>query len=94
MTNVVSVTSLQFNFLFHLIFISDKTVSFIVPCRKGGYLIGLGQTVSHFDWDTKKVTTLASVDEGKKTRFNDAKCDASGRLWCGKFIFFSSPELL
>ena len=59
-------------------------VSFIVPCRKGGFLIGLAQTVSHFDWDTKKVTVLASVDEGKNTRFNDAKCDASGRLWCGK----------
>lgn len=61
----------------------DQTVSFIVPCRKGGYLIGLGQTVSHFDWDSKKITTLATVDEGKETRFNDAKCDASGRLWCG-----------
>ena len=42
--------------------------------------------MSHFDWDSKKITTLATVDEGKETRFNDAKCDASGRLWCGKNI--------
>ena len=56
----------------------------MVPCRKGGYLVGLGQSVSHFDWETKKVTRLASVEDGQNTRMNDAKCDASGRLWCGK----------
>lgn len=61
----------------------DKPVSFIIPCRKGGYMIGLGQTISHFDWDTKTLTTLHTVDEGKDTRFNDGKCDPSGRLWCG-----------
>ena len=27
---------------------------------------------------------MASVDEDKpKNRFNDAKCDKKGRLWCG-----------
>ena len=59
-------------------------MSFVVPCRKGGNLVGLGQTVSHFDWESKKVKQLVSVEEGKNTRMNDAKCDASGRLWCGK----------
>ena len=39
--------------------------------------------MSRFDWDTKKTNKLASVDDGKNTRMNDAKCDASGRLWCG-----------
>ena len=70
-----------------IVFIPGTTVSFIVPCKKGGYLIGLGQTVSHFDWDTKEIKTLATVDEGKNTRFNDGKCDASGRLWCGKILY-------
>ena len=42
--------------------------------------------MSHFDWDTKEIKTLATVDEGKNTRFNDGKCDASGRLWCGKIM--------
>ena len=65
----------------------ETYVAFIIPCRKGGYLIGLGQTVSHFDWDTKTLTTVVKVEEGQNTRFNDAKCDASGRLWCGKTRF-------
>ena len=77
-------------FLPHYIF-SDTYVGFIVPCRKGGYLIGLGQTVTRFDWETKTMTTVAKVEEGQNTRFNDAKCDASGRLWCGrKYIIFTS----
>ena len=73
-----------FNQCSNPVFLSDKSVSFIVPCRKGGYLVGLGQTVSRFDWTTKKLTQLAKVEDGICTRFNDAKCDASGRLWCGK----------
>lgn len=72
----------------------DTYVSFIVPCRKGGYLIGLGRTVSHFDWDTKTLTTVAKVEEGQNTRFNDAKCDASGRLWCGTMALETSPGVV
>ena len=77
----------QLILVFKLSYTSDQSVSFIIPCRKGGCLIGLGQTVSHFDWDSKKITTLVKVEAGKGTRFNDAKCDASGRLWCGENIF-------
>lgn len=72
----------------------DTYATFIVPCRKGGYLIGLGQTVSHFNWDTKKITTVAEVEEGQTTRFNDAKCDASGRLWCGTMAIETAPAVL
>ena len=63
---------------------TDDSVSFVVPRKTGGYVIGLGKTVSNFDWESSKHTVLAEVDQGKHTRFNDAKCDASGRLWCGK----------
>lgn len=72
----------------------DTYVSFIVPCRKGGYLIGLGKAVAHFDWDTKKTTILAKVEEDKNTRFNDGKCDASGRLWCGTMAIETAPAVL
>ncbi len=41
--------------------------------------------MSDFEWDSGEPVVLAEVDHGKETRFNDAKCDASGRLWCGKF---------
>ena len=46
--------------------------------------MALGNSICHFDWDTKQTKVLATVDEGKETRINDGKCDASGRLWFGK----------
>ena len=63
-------------------------MSFIIPCQKGGYVLGLGQTVTHFDWNSGRKTALARVDENKDTRFNDGKCDFSGRLYCGKYKSF------
>ena len=59
-------------------------MSFIIPRSSGGtYVIGLGQTLSSLDWDSASTKVLCEVDQGKETRFNDAKCDASGRLWAG-----------
>lgn len=63
--------------------ITDDTVSFIVPQKSGGYLIGLGRTISHIDWETGQTKVLHEVDQGTKNRFNDAKCDPKGRLWAG-----------
>lgn len=67
-----------------IIIFTDNTIGFVIPSKKGGVIIGLGQTISHLDWDTKKVTVLHEVDQDKPTRFNDGKCDARGRLWAGK----------
>ncbi|KAH3815756.1 hypothetical protein DPMN_144287 [Dreissena polymorpha] len=61
----------------------DSYCSLVVPCRKGGYLVSVGRSICHWDWDAGKLTTIATVDEGKDTRINDGKCDASGRLWFG-----------
>ena len=61
----------------------DDFCSLVVPRRKGGYIVALGNSICHFDWDTKQTKVLATVDEGKETRINDGKCDASGRLWFG-----------
>ena len=33
--------------------------------------------------DNVRLQTLCEVEQGLQTRFNDAKCDASGRLWAG-----------
>jgi gluconolactonase len=62
---------------------SDTFCTLVVPRKKGGYVVSVGQSICHFDWDTKELKTLATVDEGKDTRINDGKCDASGRLWFG-----------
>ena len=38
------------------------------------------------------IRVLATVQEDKpKNRFNDAKCDSSGRLWCGTMGFEEVP---
>jgi len=74
----------------YILTFSDNTVSFIIPRSFGGtYIIGLGQTVSSLNWDSASTEVLCEVDQGKKTRFNDAKCDASGRLWAGIYFNYS-----
>ncbi|XP_053395486.1 regucalcin-like [Mercenaria mercenaria] len=72
----------------------DTFCSLVVPCKKGGYLVSVGNSVCHFDWDTKKLTTLQTVDEGKETRINDGKCDASGRLWFGTMGLEKTPAVV
>ncbi|GFO05108.1 regucalcin [Plakobranchus ocellatus] len=39
----------------------DGTVSFVVPCERGGFVIGHNRTVSHLDFGTKAVTVLGEV---------------------------------
>ena len=65
----------------------DPAITLVVPCKTGGYIIGRGRTLSHLDWDTQKVTVLHEVEKGSNHRFNDGKCDASGRLWAGWYPF-------
>lgn len=38
----------------------------------------------------KIVQELADADTGPHTRFNDAKCDSQGRLWCGTMAIDTS----
>lgn len=64
----------------------DDSVGFVVPCRKGGYIVGLGRSLSHVDWDSRKITELHEVDKETKNRFNDGKCDPRGRVWAGKYL--------
>lgn len=62
----------------------DDDVSLVVPCSKGGYLISVGRTLCHFDWETKQTKVLTEAElKGTKNRFNDGKCDSKGRLWAG-----------
>lgn len=67
-----------------VIIFSDQFCTLAVPRESGGYMVGVGQSIVHFDWDTDQVTTMATVDQGKNTRLNDGKADASGRLWFGE----------
>ncbi|XP_067677041.1 regucalcin-like [Haliotis asinina] len=61
----------------------DGTVGFVIPRSSGGLVLGLNLSVVCLDWESGTTTTLATVDERRDNRLNDAKCDASGRLWAG-----------
>ena len=65
--------------------VADDDVGFVIPRKTGGFVIGLGRKLSLLDWDSGEVSqTLHEVQKkGIKNRFNDAKCDPSGRLWAG-----------
>ncbi|XP_060077493.1 regucalcin-like [Ylistrum balloti] len=62
----------------------DKRVGCAVPCKDGGYLVGLGRDVAHLDWTSRKLTTLHEIPlNGIENKFNDGKCDPAGRFWLG-----------
>jgi sugar lactone lactonase YvrE len=60
----------------------DPPVSFALPSKDGSLVTGQGQTITAID-DGEQGNVLASVDEPSENRFNDARCDAAGRLWAG-----------
>lgn len=62
---------------------SDAPVSLIVPRRSGGYVISVDRQLLQYDWNTEETLTYAEVEKNTQNKFNDGKCDASGRLWAG-----------
>lgn len=67
----------------------DEPVGFVIPCTTGNHVVGLGRTLSKVNLATGKVLDrLAEVDLGTQNRFNDGKCDPSGRLWAGQSVDF------
>lgn len=57
-------------------------VGFALPRSSGGYIMGLGPTLCEVDLEAGKIVDqFVSVDA---FRFNDGKCDPSGRLWTGE----------
>ena len=65
----------------------DGNVGHVIPRASGGYIVGLERSLVAVDWDTKAVESLVEVEHGKNTRFNDGKCDPSGRLWAGRVYY-------
>ena len=57
--------------------------AFAVPRRTGGFVVGIGLTVILLDDDLRSTTLLDLGPERVENRFNDAVCDALGRLWAG-----------
>lgn len=65
-------------------YLFDNEVECVVPRSKGGVMLTIGRSVVLFDFSTKKLKILGSVEPSKKNnRFNDGKCDPAGRFWAG-----------
>ena len=74
---------------------TGKSVSFVLPVkgRPDVLLIGHGRDMAAVKWpkdapdsSSAKAVSFASIDAGKKTRFNDGKCDPQGRILAGDFL--------
>jgi len=83
--------------------VGSKHPSFIIPVdgKEDQFVISLDNELVIISWDGESdeveiVDTLSVVTEPvtPNTKFNDAKCDSSGRLWAGVHVidFDSIPE--
>ena len=61
----------------------ETPLGFAIPRRSGGYVMGIGLTIvlTEPDGSRRTLVDLSSLDP--YNRFNDAVCDAQGRLWAG-----------
>lgn len=65
------------------------TVAF---AQAGGALVALQNGIHHLDVDTQKLTLLNNPLPDPKLRFNDGKCDPSGRFWVGSIALDSRKK--
>ena len=57
--------------------------AFAVPRQAGGFVVGLGLVVTLLDAELRATPFVDLGPERVENRFNDAICDARGRLWAG-----------
>lgn len=61
----------------------NQLVSSIVVREAGGYIVTLQHGFAYLDPETGRLEDLAVLDQDLCNRFNDGKCDPSGRFWAG-----------
>ena len=63
---------------------AGRYVSSVVPRRSGGVAVTLQHGFYTLDMEREKPSLLAEVEENlARNRFNDGKCDPTGRFWAG-----------
>ena len=58
-------------------------VGTVAPRASGGLVVALEDGFGHFEPETGTYEAWDAVEANPSTRFNDGKCDPSGRFWCG-----------
>ena len=71
-----------------------QPVGTVVARRSGGVMLALKHGFASLDLDTETLTMLADPEPDlPQNRFNDGKCDPSGRFWAGTMTD-GSPTVL
>jgi sugar lactone lactonase YvrE len=61
-----------------------ELIGAVVPRASGGVVVALKHAIFAFDPVTGDLSRIATVEHGpEQNRLNDAKCDSTGRLFCG-----------
>lgn len=73
-----------------------EMVGTVVPRTRGGVLLALHGGLALFDPASGRITRLPALPEYDPAvvRFNDGKCDPSGRLWVGSMALIKGPRPL
>lgn len=70
----------------------DQPIGAVVPRSRGGFVVTLRDGFGFLDEKTGSVEVAAQAEVDRpENRFNDAKCDAAGRLWSGSFRADANP---
>jgi sugar lactone lactonase YvrE len=64
----------------------------VVPVEGGAMLVALQTGIHKFDPGNAKLEFLNNPLPDKNLRFNDGKCDPSGRFWVGSIALDSRPK--
>lgn len=64
-------------------FATGSRVGTVVPVKGGGVLVALQKGIYKMDTKTGNLTSLTQPIQDSTIRFNDGKCDPSGRFWVG-----------
>ena len=67
-------------------------VGFALPTQRGDFMLGQNDALVRMDLNSGTRTPFATpTGEPAGNRFNDAKCDAAGRLWAGTMSAREEP---
>lgn len=69
-------------------------LGFVIPSTRGDFVVGADAGLARVDLTSGRLTPWTRpAAEPDEHRFNDAKCDPSGRLWAGTLALSEAPEL-
>ena len=69
-------------------FLMPSRIGTVTPKDKNNAIVALENGIYNMNIETKTLNLLSNIEEDKPyNRFNDGKCDPSGRLWVGSMNF-------